>query len=350
MTAVQGQQPRFQTAGGIQARQLLQRVAARLRIGGIDRARTSSAARASPVAAKASKRSKALRPRSAESRSRPAPAVPAVRADAVRPARSTPLVGPDDARIAQGLAQHRQHRFPADGGLLGQHRETGDAVAPHPLIIVRPFGDRRLPNQAGIRAEREPPQFGRAGLILRFGRSPPATGEAQHRQQALGGGVVRLRFALEQAAYPASLALQRRFGFWRGLRWGLISGNFGETLRLAPEGFRLRAQAEHLGGGVAPCRGIAGQGVDHGVEQARPLRRLRPIAHVAGFLRLAWSSISSRPHCPRFFVAQPRFQHAGGGIADFGWPALRALSSKSGSSRARARAISRATITAKVSS
>lgn len=48
-------------------------------------------------------------------------------------------------RIAQGLAQHRQHRFPLDGRLLGQHGEASDAVAPHPLVIVGTLAHRGLP-------------------------------------------------------------------------------------------------------------------------------------------------------------------------------------------------------------
>ena len=317
VTAVQRQQPRFQAAGGIESGQLFQGVAACFRVGGVDRAtgqiggagiagRGQSQQTVEGIAAKiggihvqgqGQRLQRLARMQFGQ-----------------RVQRRLPH---QMMRIAQSLAQHRQHGFPADGGLRGQRREAGDAVAPHPLVIIRSLGDGRLPDQAGVSPERESPQFGRAGSVLLVGGSAPAAGEAQNGQQALGGGTARLLWlALKQTAYPAGFALQPRFGFGRGLRRRLIGGDFGQTLRLAPEGFRLRAQAENLGGGVSPGRGVAGQGVDHGVQQARPLRRLRPVAHVAGFLGLAWPDQFQTP-LPQVFIVQPCFQHASGGKADF---------------------------------
>ncbi len=185
VTAVQRQQPRFQAAGGIESGQLFQGVAARLGIGGVDRAlgQFGGAGVAGHGQGQQPIKGMTAQVGGIHVKARASGSSGSQRMQfGQRVQRRLPH---QMMRIAQGLAQHRQHGFPADGGLRGQHREAGDAVAPHPLVIVGSLGDGRLANQAGISPERQPPQLGRSGLVLLLGggrRPPPAKRNTVNRR------------------------------------------------------------------------------------------------------------------------------------------------------------------------
>lgn len=106
-----------------------------------------------------------------------------------------------------------------------------------------------MPNQPGIRSEREAAWLGRAGLlaVLGQGRRPPPA----KRNTVNGRWVAGCSAALalkKQATNPAGLAL-RRFGFRRGVR-RLDRWRFRRNFA-SPEGFRLwRVPGRH----GAPCR------------------------------------------------------------------------------------------------
>jgi hypothetical protein len=150
-------------------------------------------------------------------------------------------------RIANSVREHRKDGVGTDRVFARELDEAAARIATHAVRLVGLADARRLANQAGVDAEHEPL---RGGGIDGSGRA----GAHERGGEPLELGLFGIAAIGDQPAEPAGLARGARLGRPAGVRHGRRARRTRQACGLAPERQGLRADREHLRGGIARRR------------------------------------------------------------------------------------------------